>query len=543
VATGRGRRMAEREDTMTRAFACLAALALLLAADPAFAQKRGGVLRLIHRDSPASLSTHEESTVSTIAPAMPLFNNLVIYRQDAAQNSLDGIVPELATEWSWNAARTALTFQLRRGVTWHDGKPFTAKDVQCTWDMLTGKSAAKLRINPRESWYKNLEAVTVEGDDKATFHLKRPQPALLALLALGDSPVYPCHVTPAQMRAHPIGTGPFKFVAFKPNESIKLVRNERYWKPDRPWLDGIEWTIIPNRSTQLLAFIAGKFDITFPYEVTVAHLKDVKGQAPQTTCELRTTNVSINLLVNRDAPPFDNAELRRAMALALDRRAFTDILAEGQAKVGGAMLPPPEGVWGMPTDILQTIPGYGPDVHKNREAARAIMRRLGYAADKRLPLKISTRNIALYRDPAVILIDQLKEIFIEGELETVETAVWPVKVARKQYAVALNLTGSAVDDPDQQFYENYVCGSIRNYSGYCNRELDALIDRQSIEADPAKRKQLVWQIDKTLQEDAARPIIMHMIGATCWWPQVKGITTMVNSIYNGWRLEDAWLDR
>jgi peptide/nickel transport system substrate-binding protein len=521
----------------------LSLAAVLLAADPALAQKRGGILRVIHRDSPPSMSTHEESTVSAIMPAMPIFNNLVIYKQDVAQNSLDAIVPELATQWSWNTDRTALTFSLRDGVTWHDGKPFTAKDVKCTWDMLAGKGTAKFRINPRESWYGNLDAVSVENDRQATFHLKRPQPAFLALLASGDSPVYPCHVPPAQMRAKPIGTGPFMFVEFKPNESIKLARNPHYWKPDRPYLDGIEFTIIPNRSTQLLAFLAGRFDMSFPYEVTVAHLKDIKDQAPQATCELRTTNVSINLLVNRDAPPFDNPELRRAMALAIDRRAFVDILTEGQAKVGGAMLPPPSGVWGMPAEILKTIPGYGADVAANRAAARAIMAKLGYGPDKRLPLKISTRNIALYRDPAVILIDQLAEIYVAGELEVIETAVWPSKVAKKQYTVGLNLTGSAVDDPDQQFYENYLCGSIRNYSGYCNRELDKLIDRQSMEVDQARRKELVWQIDKTLQEDAARPIIMHMIGATCWHPQVKGITTMLNSIYNGWRLEDAWLDK
>ena len=85
------------------------------------------------------------------------------------------------------------------------------------------------------------------------------QPSLLALLASGDTPVYPCHVSPAEMRTHPIGTGPFKFVEFKVNESIKLTRNLDYWKKGLPYLDGIEFTIIPNRSTAILAFIAGKF--------------------------------------------------------------------------------------------------------------------------------------------------------------------------------------------------------------------------------------------------------------------------------------------
>jgi len=89
------------------------------------------------------------------------------------------------------------------------------------------------------------------------------------------------------MRQHPIGTGPFKFVEFKPNQSIILARNPDYWKPGRPYLDGIEWTIIPNRSTALLAFLAGKLDMTFPYEVTVPLLKDIESQDRQAICELR----------------------------------------------------------------------------------------------------------------------------------------------------------------------------------------------------------------------------------------------------------------
>jgi peptide/nickel transport system substrate-binding protein len=207
------------------------------------------------------------------------------------------------------------------------------------------------------------------------------------------------------------------------------------------------------------------------------------------------------------------------------------------------MQSPPEGLWGMPPEMLATVPGYGPDVQKNRADARAIMEKLGYGPNKRLEIKISTRNVPTYRDPAVILIDQLKEVYVDGVLDTVETANWHTKVTRHDYAVALNATGSGVDDPDQQFYENYKCGSARNYSGYCNKELDALFDKQSEMTDQAKRRQLVWEIDKKLQEDGARPIIYQQIGATCMQPYVKNLPMMVNSIYNGWRMEDVWLDK
>src|SRR5205814_9892942 len=127
------------------------------------------------------------------------------------------------------------------------------------------------------------------------------------------------------------------------------------------------------------------------------------------------------LIINRDKPPFDNADLRRAMSLTLDRKAFIDIIADGQGDIGGTMLPAPEGVWSMPPEMLKTLPGYDLDVSKNRAEARDIVRKLGYGPDKRLAVTISTRNIPPYRDAAVILIDQLQEIYIHGVLEPCDT--------------------------------------------------------------------------------------------------------------------------
>src|SRR6266404_4139820 len=264
-------------------------LVAILVADTALAQRPGGVLRMYHFDSPASLSLHEEVTFAALGPAMGLFNNLVMFDQHVAQASFASIVPDLGSEWSWDSSKTELRFRLREGVKWHDGKPFTVNDVKCTWDTLLGKAANALRLNPRKAWYRNLEEVTVEGEDAVTFALKRPQPAFPMLLASGMSPVYPCHIPPREMRTRPIGTGPFKFAEFKPNEYIRVVKNPDYWKPGRPYPDGVEWTIIPNRSTQTLAFIAGKFDMSFPYEVTLQSMRDIQNQAPNAICEMTPT--------------------------------------------------------------------------------------------------------------------------------------------------------------------------------------------------------------------------------------------------------------
>jgi peptide/nickel transport system substrate-binding protein len=532
-------------SAMKHRFTALATAGPLLLAlawvSPSAAQQAGGTARFGHFSSPASMSILEESTQATLRPMMGVFNNLVLFKQDEVQNTPDTIIPELATSWSWNEEGTALTFPLRQGVKWHDGKPFTAADVKCTIDLLQGKAAEKLRINPRKSWFDNVESVTTNGDYEVTFHLKRPQPSLLSMLATAWTPIYPCHVPPAQMRQHPIGTGPFKFVEFKPNQSISVVRNPDYWKPGKPYLDGIEYKIIPDVSTRLLSFLAGNDDAYFG--VTMPQLKDVRRQVPQAICDTFISSVARNLLVNRDAPPFDNAQLRRAISLTIDRQAYVDIISDGQGAIGGVMQPPPEGIWGMPPYAMRNLPGYDPDVAASRAQARKIMESLGYGPNNRLKVVLATRNIAPYRDPAVILISQLKEIYIDADMLPIDTAQWYPVLTRKDFKIAMNITETAVDDPDVAFYENYLCGSQRNYTGYCNPEIDKLIHQQSAESDMEKRKKIVWEIEKKLIEDDARPILFYTKAANCRMPRVKNLTTMVNSIYNSWRFEDLWIDR
>ena len=145
--------------------AMIAVAAVLAATCPevAQAQKAGGTFRSYIFDNPPSASIHEESTVATAQPFMPVFNNLVIFDQHQKTNTPEGIRPDLATEWAWDESATKLTFKLHQGVKWHDGQPFTAADVKCTWDTILGKRDAGWRKNPRKEWYFNLEEVTTRA--------------------------------------------------------------------------------------------------------------------------------------------------------------------------------------------------------------------------------------------------------------------------------------------------------------------------------------------------------------------------------------------
>ena len=159
---------------MTRAVrgvAVATTLALLLTGGSAAAQKAGGTLRVYDPDSPPGLNIYEQATPFGQAPLMAVYNNLILFDQHDPQTRLESIKPDLATKWEWNEDGTELTFTLRQGVKWHDGEPFTAKDVLCTIDLQLDKAKDKVRFNPRKSNFKNLDLVTADNDYQVTFHL------------------------------------------------------------------------------------------------------------------------------------------------------------------------------------------------------------------------------------------------------------------------------------------------------------------------------------------------------------------------------------
>ena len=143
----------------------------------------------------------------------------------------------------------------------------------------------------------------------------------------------------------------------------------------------------------------------------------------------------------------------------------------------------------------------------------------------------------------MVLIDQLKKIHIEGELDVLDTTQWYAKLVRKDYTIGFNIMGVSVDDPDGNLVENYSCKSERNYTQYCSADVEKLLAAQSRELDKEKRKKIVWDIERILVDDGARPMIEWGVASNCWKPYVKGYVPHDNSQYNNLRFEDVSLDR
>jgi peptide/nickel transport system substrate-binding protein len=529
----------------------IAALLILvtaaLVAAPAGSQpakpKHGGILNSVLTEDPPGLLVHESATISSVWPMSPCYSNLVIFDPLKPLDTAETVIPELAERWSWQDNFRSLVFFLRKNVKWHDGRPFTAADVKYTFDVVreAPEAAAKLRTSPRKDWYTSVEAIEAPEPHTVVFRLKRPQPSLLLMLASGYSPVYPAHVPLADLRQRCVGTGPFRQKEYLRGQLIELERNRDYFVPDRPYLDGIRYTIIRERGTRLAALQAGRIDAFLPLEMTKAMADTAKAQAPSLVITEVGQNGSDNVILNHKRAPFDDLAVRRAVNLALDRNAYVRGVRQNGAVTGAALMPKPLGFWGLPDSDLRTLPGYR-DPAVDKAEAKRILAAAGYGPGKPLRFELVTRTLPIYVDLASFVVDQLRLIGVEATVKQIDTAAWFPALSRRDYQIGANLTAGGFDDPDAYLFENYRCGSPRNYTDYCSEQMDRLIDQQSQELDRAKRYRLVADIQRKLEADVARPMLGWRKEYFARWPYVKNLVPH-NALYNYGRMQEVWLDR
>ena len=397
--------------------------------------KRGGILTSVLIEDPPGLLIHESATVSNVWPMMPCYSNLVLFDPQRPLESADTVIPELAAKWSWQDNYRSLVFFLRKDVRWHDGRPFTSRDVKYTFDVVREgpEAPAKLRLSARRDWYVNVEAIETPDPHVVVFRLKRPQPSLLLMLASGYSPVYPAHVPLADLRQRCLGTGPFRQKEYARGQVVELERNPDYFVPDRPYLDGIRYLIIAERGTRLAALQAGRLDAFVPLEMTRTMAETAKRAVPSLVIIEVGQNGSDNVILNHKRPPFDHLLVRRAISLAMDRDAYVRSVRQGGAVVGAALMPTPLGIWGLSEPDLRLLPGYREPARDRGEAQR-LLAAAGFAG-RTLHLELLTRTIPIYLDLASFVADQLHHVNVEATVKQIDSAAWFPALARREYQI------------------------------------------------------------------------------------------------------------
>ena len=533
-----------RVAVLTLAVLAVLAAGLARRADAQGARpKRGGILNTVLIEDPPGLIIHESATVSNVWPMSPCYSNLVFFDPLKGQESVDTIIPELAERWSWQDNYRNLVFFLRRNVKWHDGKPFTSADVKYTFDVAreAPEAPARLRLSARKEWWSSVASIEAPEPYTVVFHLKRPQPSLLLMLASGYSPVLPAHVPLNELRQKCVGTGPFRQKEWLRGQMVELERNPDYFVPDRPHLDGIRYTIIRERGTRLAALQAGRLDAFVPLEMTKAMADTAKSVTPALVITEIGQNGSDNVLLNHKRPPFDNPLVRKAVNFALDRRAYVKSVRQDGAVIGAALMPRPMGFWGLVDADLRTMAGYR-DPARDKAEARRLLAEAGYGPGKPLRLEMVTRTSPIYVDLASFAVDQLRLVGVEATVKQLDTSAWFPALARREFQIAANLTAGGFDDPDAYLVENYKCGSSRNYTDYCNEATDRQIEAQSQELDRAKRLKMVGDIQRTLEAEVARPMLGWRKEYFAQYPYVKNLVPH-NALYNYGRMQEVWLDK
>ena len=425
------------------------------------------------------------------------------------QNSLDSIVPDLAESWSWSEDGKTLTFKLRAGVKWHDGKPFTAKTSSAPGTCCSARRS-EVPINPRSGWYWNLTRLTVNGDHEAIFHLKRPQPAFSGAARFGSIAdlSLPC-VAGADAAA------PDRHRAVQ----VRRVQAERVDQGgEEPGLLETGPALSrrhrihdhPEPLDRVLGFVAGKFDMTFPTEITVPLMQDIAQPGAERDLRADARPMSApTCSINRDKPPFDNAELRRAMALTLDRKAFIDILYRGQGgyrRRDAAAAGRGVGHAGRGTGEAARLRAR--TWTKNRAEAREIMKKLGYGPEKHLPVKVADPQYpAISRpggDPDRPAEGNLhrrrarrgrdRQLVPEGDAQGLQVGLKPDRQLGRR--------------PRPAFYENYACGSRAQLQRLLQQRRSTSWSTSS-RPRPTRKSASRWSGRSTANcsEDGARPII------------------------------------
>ncbi len=422
-----------------------------------------------------------------------IFNGLIKYNRN-----LDGFVGELAESWKLKGgAEPEMTFHLRKGVLWHDGKEFTAHDVKFTYDKIMDPKTNTVRRSSYES-VKKAEVL-----DPYTFRVTYKQPFSPGLESWGIG-IIPKHllenkdINTALFNRRPVGTGPFRFVEWVSDEKVVLEANPRYFE-GKPDLDGIIYRIIPEAALNEMEILTREVDYSSIYPYEFARMNKIPSLKVYTQPMLGYTYLGYNL----KNPLFQDKKVRRALTHAINREEIVQYVLYGLGMV--ATGPFPNQLWYWNPDV-KPIP-YDP------QKARELLAEAGWKNTNgdgvlerdgkpfRFTLITNSGN-DIRRDVAVLVQRQLREIGIDVTLELYEWSVFVKDFIDARHFDASILGWGLSVDPDA--YEIWHSSQIEkgfNFTSYRNPEVDRLLEEGRREYDHEKRKRIYWRIHQLIAED------------------------------------------
>ncbi|HEX6324367.1 MAG TPA: ABC transporter substrate-binding protein [Vicinamibacterales bacterium] len=440
-----------------------------------------------------------------------LYNHLVRIDDDLQ------VVPELA-ETLTNPEPTRYVATIRRGVRFHDGRALTARDVAYTFTSLIDPNFT----SARKGAYRLVESVRAVDDDTVEFVLKEPFGSFPINLVMGIVP----EGSPPSIAQQPIGTGPYKFVSYAPDDRTVLEPNQDYWE-GAPANGGIVLKVVPDETMRGLEIRKGSADMVVnDLAPDVIHTLLGEGKV---RIETRPGVDYAYLGFNMRDPLLADARVRRAIGFAINREAIVEYLRRGMATVASGVIPPLS--WAFADDTFKFT--YDP------ARARQLLDEAGYrdpdgdGPEKRLRLTLKTSTSEVYRVQAAVIQRDLADVGIDLELRSMEFAtLFGDIVSGNVQLYTLQWVG--VTDPDmlrRVFHSAQVPPSGFNRGHYISAEVDALLDRATQSTDDVERKQLFNEVQQIVARDAPYVGLWYKTNVVVYQPSLEGVTLSPTADY------------
>jgi peptide/nickel transport system substrate-binding protein len=476
--------------------------------------------------NPSSLNSALAVGVSVAMPALQISEGLIRVGQDNMAQ------PELATSWTVSKDGKVITFKLRDGVKWHDGKPFTSADVAYTFQKLSP-------LHPRASAvFKNVQSIDTPDPLTVVITLKQPYGPFIDFLTADNAAIQPKHLYDGTdpltnpYNQHPVGTGPFMFKSWTPGQSITLIRNPNYWSKDKPYLDRLIFQIMPDANSRVAALEAGDIDYIANYDMSISALSRLRQNPAITIGSNRGVARPLLLMFNTKNPELGNVNVRHALYEAIDRPLLIATAFSGLGKPGVSSISPSfQWAYNPAVDYTKMYPYSTAQAAKDLDAAGFPVK----ADGTRFTLRITYEpSVSGYTETAQVIRDNWKKVGINVVLEPRETNVWLSKVyTEKDYDTAFAIFNSG-GDPALGVDRMYRCAPPKttnnNASQYCNPKLDALFDQAAAAYEKPERAKYYAQTQAIIAKDLPTAVLADL-----------GYADATRNVYGG--LKAAFADR
>ena len=513
-------------------------------ASSAQAQKRGGTLTYTYQPEPTAMSTISTTAVPVSLIATKIYESLIEY-EGAGLNPKPG----LAESWTVSPDRLAYTFKLRRGVKWHDGKPFTSEDVKFSIEKIVTPYHSRGR-----TYFGNVTAIETPDAETVVFKLKAPVPYFLRAFQPSETPILPKHgfsdedlvadkIRQAKIMQNPIGTGPFKLKEWKKGSHVILERNPDYWKPGRPYLDQLVLRVLPDGAARAIAVEKGEVDLAPMNALPPAEIQRLSKLSHLVTSQEGSEGLGpiMWLEVNLREKPLSDLKVRQAINLAIDRTKLVDVIWYGQGKPARGPV-----VSGNPTHFDKNLKPFEHSPAK----ANALLDEAGY---KRGPDGVRfklTQNFLPYGEEwvrqAEYIKQELSKIGIQVETQSLDMGGWLKRVYTDwTHHFTANFTHN-YSDPTIGVQRAFISTNIKkgatfsNSMDYRNARVDELFALTAKLDDGAERNKAWAEIQRTIRDELPVIFLMEMSYTHVWNKRVKGLIVNGISMYTGW--DQVWIE-